>query len=75
MFPKHRRKAGCAPLGSEYVSLNLAQGDGTFRQRAVGVKNRVVGIFPALLDQAIFGMTRLFHKAVPVTIATIVDPR
>ena len=65
--------SGAEPGGVD-VALNLAQGDRTLRQRAVGVKNGILRILPALLHQASGGTAEVFHEAVAIPIAIAVHP-
>ena len=56
-------------LGGVDVTLDLGQRDRAFGQRAVGVKDRVVGILPALIGEPLFGRAVIFDEAVAVRIA------
>src|ERR1700724_3211122 len=61
-------------LCGKYVTLHLTKGNWAARQGAVGMENRIVGIFPALIDKARSRLPRIFDKAVPIRIAKRVDP-
>src|SRR5690348_9562014 len=69
---------GCQPgrpaLGRVDVALHFAQRDWSPCQRAVGMEDGIIRIFPTLLDQSILGMARILHQTVAVAIAVSVDP-
>ena len=56
------------------VALHLAERDRPLRYRAIGVKDRVVEVLPALVDQARFVGAVIFDEAVAIGIARPVDP-
>ena len=56
------------------VSLHFTERDGRFRNRSVGMKNRIVRILPTLLHQPFGTMPPVFHKTVFVGISEFVDP-
>ncbi len=61
-------------LGGIHIALHFGERDITRGQTAVGVKDRVVGILPALIGQALLGRAPVLDEAVPVGIAWPVDP-
>ena len=57
------------------VTLHFGKRDRTFRQTAVGVKDRVLRILPALVGEALLGRAVILDEAVAVGISRAVDPR
>ena len=72
--PKRRAQRAASRLRGEDVALHFAQRDVAFGQLAVGMKDRVVGILPALVGEALLGGALIFDKAVAIGIAGAVDP-
>src|SRR5262245_3606567 len=56
------------------VALHLRKRDRPLRQAAVGVENRILGIFPALVGETALGRAVVFEKAVAIGISGAVDP-
>jgi hypothetical protein len=56
------------------VPLHLTQGNWTISELAIGVKDRVAGILPALISQAGGTLPTVFDKPVMIGIAVGVDP-
>ena len=56
------------------VTLDFGQRDVAFGQPAVGVEDRIVGILPSLVGQALFAGAAIFDKAVAIGVAQPVDP-
>jgi len=54
--------------------LHFDEGDGAFGEAAVGVKDRVVGIFPSLIGQALFAGAFVFDEAIAIGVAWAIDP-
>src|ERR1700730_2758167 len=61
-------------LVPEHIALHFAKRDRPFGQRAIGVKDRIIRILPALIDKAGPGLPRIFDKAVSIGVAERVDP-
>ena len=61
-------------FGGVDVRLHLAQRDGPGGQPAVIVENGIVRVFPSLLHQSVLGAPRVFHEAVAIAVAMLVDP-
>src|SRR5205823_8275502 len=64
----------CRELGSIYVALHLAQSDGAFGRLAVRMKDRVMRILPALVDQPMVRATCILYESILVAIAVAIDP-
>ena len=86
-FPCFRFKSGGARLfasatkqGSQLdlccisVSLHLNQRDGRQGERAVGVYDRVAGIFPPLVSETLFNFTFIFEVTVAIDISISTHP-
>src|SRR5262249_42882268 len=56
-------------LGAIDVALHLRKRDRALRQAAVGVENRILGIFPALVGETPLGCAIVFEKAVAIGIS------
>src|SRR5271157_973428 len=50
------RELSCVRLRGKHIALHFTKRDRPARQCAVGVKDRIVGILPALIDQARSGL-------------------
>ena len=71
---QYRAEARRRQFGRIDISLHFAQSDGRFSQLSIGMKNRISGILPALLNQTFIGMRSVFHEAVAIGVAVTVDP-
>ena len=69
-----RRATRRQPPGGIHIALHFGERDMTLGQTAVGVKDRVVRILPALIGQALLGRGPVLDESVPVGIAWPVDP-
>ena len=58
-------------LGGKHVALNLGERDRAFGGAAVGMEDRVVGVLPALVGEALLGLAAVFDEAIPVGIADV----
>src|SRR5215468_5584335 len=56
---------GCEPSRID-ITLHLDQSDGALGKVAIGVKDRVVGVFPPLILKPRIGLACIFHKSVAV---------
>src|SRR4030095_5572253 len=56
------------------VSLYFAQGDRRLGKNAVAVKNRVMRIFPTLMNETVFRPAAVFDETVTIRVAVLVDP-
>ncbi len=56
------------------IGLNLNQSDRTFRQGPVFVENGVLAVFPALIDEPLVVLPRIFDETIAVAIAIAFDP-
>src|SRR6266496_6063674 len=65
---------GRRQLGSVNVALHFAQSDWSFGGRAVSVENRIVRVLPTLMDETEFRPTSIFHEAVAIDVAIMIDP-
>ncbi len=74
MLAKHLGGAGDRALGGIDIGLDLDQRDRPLCQSAIGVEDRVIGVLPALIEQALVGCPVIFDEAVAVAIAGTVDP-
>src|SRR5262245_1268400 len=63
-----------AQLCFVHVALNLAKSDWSNGQRAIRVKNRILGVFPTLVKQAPGCSLRVLHEPVPITITVRINP-
>ena len=72
--PQDAGQQGGGAAGRVDVALDLAQGDGSGRGRAVGVEDRVVRILPSLVDEALRVAAGVLDEAVAVGVAVVVDP-
>src|SRR5438094_4946600 len=61
-------------LGSVNVALHFAQRDRSLGRRAVRVENRIVRVLPTLVDKTEFRPASVFHEAVSIDIAVMVNP-
>jgi hypothetical protein len=61
-------------LCGKYIALHLAERDWAARQASIGVKNRVIGILPALIDKTRPGLRPIFDKTVIVCVAKTIAP-
>src|ERR1019366_1315992 len=61
-------------LRGKHIALHFAKRDRPFRQLAAGVKDRIIGILPALINKARSRLPRIFNEAVPIRIAKVGDP-
>jgi len=52
-------------LCGKYIALDLTKRDRPTRQCTIGVKDGIVGVLPALIDETRFSLPRVFDKAVP----------
>ena len=68
------RQRGARPPRGIDVALHFAERDRPLGKRAVGVKDGVVGILPALMDQAVGRLPVIFDEPVAVGIAVLLDP-
>ena len=68
------RAARGQALGRVHVTLHFGERDGAFGQSAVGMENRVLRIFPALIGQALLAGAQILYETVAVRIAGTVDP-
>ena len=73
-FPEAQRTTRRQLLAGKHIALHFRQRDVTLGEPAVGMKDRVVGILPALIGQALFGRAPVLDESVPVGIAWPVDP-
>ena len=73
-YAEPARRARRQALGRIDIALHFAQRDRSLRQRAVGVEDRVVGILPALVGEALFVGAAVFDETVMVGVARPVDP-
>src|SRR5205823_6381619 len=64
----------CREPGGIHVALHLAQSDRAFGRLAVSMKDRVMRIFPTLVDQPVMRATCILYESIPVAIAVAVDP-
>ena len=62
-----------APRGVD-VALDLAERDRPLGEPAVGVKDRVVRVLPALMHEAVRRLARVLDEAVAVEVAVALDP-
>ena len=67
-------QAGHRPACRVDVALDLDQGDGALGQSSVRVTDRVAGVLPALVEQAPLRAPAVFHEAVAIEVARLVDP-
>src|SRR5437867_1408736 len=65
---------GGRQLGSVNVALHFAQSDWSFGGRPVGVENRIVRVLPTLMDETEFRHASIFHEAVAIGVAIMIDP-
>src|SRR4030095_15615902 len=56
------------------VSLYFAQGDRRLGKNAVAVKNRVLRIFPTLMDETVFRPAAVFNETITICVAIATDP-
>src|SRR5690606_38892916 len=68
------READRTHLGCVSVSLHLDERDRRLRELAVLVEDGVVRVLPALVDEPVLGLPRVFEETIPVEIAVTVDP-
>src|ERR1700737_3095921 len=77
-FPKLRGPLGLAEQvvdlrhpqhGVKGVALQLTEGDRRLGNRAVGMANRIPGILPALIEDAVAGAAEILLESVAVAIA------
>ena len=61
-------------LGGVDITLHLAQRDRPFGKRAVGMKDRIARILPALIGETGGALPVVFDKPVMIEIAIGVDP-
>src|ERR1700730_15717937 len=61
-------------LGPEHIALHFAKRDRPFGECAIGMKDRIKRILPALIDKARGVLPRIFDKAVSIRVAERVDP-
>ena len=61
-------------FGAVYVRLNLAKGDRPFRKPAIMMENRVEGILPSLIREALLGLAMIFDETVAIAVAVMIDP-
>src|SRR3954451_19977182 len=73
-FAEPERAARGEPLGGKDVTLHLGQREIAFRELAIGMEDRVVGILPALVGEALFRSALIFDEAVLVGVTGAVDP-
>src|SRR5262249_36845607 len=71
---EHGGELGRPTAGGVDVALYFTQGDGALRQAAVGMEDRIVRIFPALMHKSFGRMTEVLDKAISITVAVAVDP-
>ena len=64
---------GSAARG-KHVALDLAQRDGALGEAPVGMEDRVVGVLPALLDEAGRKLPGVLDESVAVRVGRSVDP-
>ena len=62
------------PLRRIDITLDLAQGDRSFGQAAIFMKDRVVQILPTLVDQTVSVLAVILDKTVAIRIAVGIDP-
>ena len=56
------------------VALHLGQRDRAFGETSIGVKDRVLGILPALVGEAPLGCAVILDETITVRIAGAIDP-
>src|SRR6202042_2509297 len=61
-------------FGAVYVRLDLAKGDRPLRKPAIMMENRIEGILPSLIREALLGLAMIFDEAVAVAVAVMIDP-
>jgi hypothetical protein len=58
----------------EHICLHLTERNGPFGELAVGMKDRIMGVFPSLLRKSAFCLARIFNNSIPIDIAKGIDP-
>ncbi len=66
--------AFCGSPGAVDIGLNLRERDGAARDRTIFVEDRVMAVLPALIGQALIGEPPIFHEAVAIAVAMLIDP-
>jgi hypothetical protein len=70
--PSHPRSVAARGID---IGLYLAQRDGTLRQVAIGVEDRIDGILPALVDEAVVFGAAIFDEPVGIAVTEAINPR
>src|SRR5215469_11748159 len=74
IFPNVARQTRSPYLGIIGIALQLARRSRRRRQRAIGERNRIPGVFPALVLEPFRVSAFIFDIAITVAIAVLVDP-
>ena len=61
-------------FGGIDIALHFDQRDGALGEPAIGVKDRVMRIFPALIGQALIARAMIFDETIAIRIARSIDP-
>src|SRR6516162_721907 len=69
-----RRATRGEPLAGKHVTLHLGKRDMTLGKPTIGMKDRIVGILPALVGEPLLRCAQIFHKTVAIRIARTVNP-
>ncbi len=73
-FPQHPRQIRRGSLGPVHVCLNLTECDRPLCSRPVGMKNRVVRVFPSLMHEAAGRLSRIGGESRPSRVPIPIDP-
>src|SRR5215470_10425084 len=73
-MPQRRGQRRRVPFGAINVGLHLAQRDRPLGCTAILVKDRVVRVFPTLINQTVRVLTLVFYESVAVRIAIGIEP-
>ena len=73
-FAEPQRATRRQLFAGEHIALHFGKRDIAFGKTAIGVKDRVVGILPALIGQPLFRGALILDEAVAVRITGPVDP-
>jgi hypothetical protein len=60
-------------LCGKYIALDLTKRDRPTRQFAIGVKDRIAGVLPALIDETGFSLLSVFDRSMPIRITKCID--
>ena len=74
LIPQDSRQPRRRKLRGIHIPLHFTQCNGRLGNSSVIMKDRIVGVLPALLHQAFMRVAAVFHEAVAVHIAIFIDP-